>query len=99
MCCICICCEDYNFFVGNVKTYSEGYDFSYADTMIIYSLNFSSTTYLQSRERLSNKKRDKAITIHYLLTKDSVDENVFKAVKSKKNFTMSYYKRSGGMRC
>jgi len=84
--------EDYKYFVGHIKTFSEGVDFSYADTMIIYSLNFSATTYLQSKERLANKKRTKPITVHYLFTKDGIDEYIYKAVSNKMNFTNSYYR-------
>ena len=59
----------FKYFIGHIKTFSEGVDFSYADSMIIYSLNFSATTYLQSKERLANKKRVKPIVVHYLFTK------------------------------
>lgn len=84
--------EDYQYFVGHIKTFSEGVDFSYADSMIIYSLNFSATTYLQSRERLANKKRTKPIVVHYLFTKDTMDEHIYKAVTNKMNFTSKYYR-------
>lgn len=84
--------EDYQYFVGHIKTFSEGVDFSYADSMIIYSLNFSATTYLQSRERLANKKRVKPIVVHYLFTKGTLDEYIYKAVTSKMNFTSKYYR-------
>jgi hypothetical protein len=84
--------EDYKFFVGHVKTYSEGVDFSYADSMIIYSLNFSATTYLQSRERLANKKRVKPIVVHYLFTKEGIDSYIYEAVSNKMNFTSRYYR-------
>lgn len=83
---------DYKYFIGHIKTFSEGVDFSYADTMIIYSLNFSATTYLQSRERLANKKRTKPITVHYIFTKNGIDEYIYKAVSNKMNFTNSYYR-------
>lgn len=84
--------EDYKYFIGHIKTFSEGVDFSYADSMIIYSLNFSATTYLQSRERLANKKRTKPIFVHYLFSKDSIDEHIYQAVSNKMNFTNSYYR-------
>ena len=84
--------ENYKYFIGHIKTFSEGVDFSYADTMIIYSLNFSATTYLQSRERLANKQRTKPITVHYLFTKDGIDEHIYKAVSNKMNFTSTYYR-------
>lgn len=84
--------DDYKYFIGHIKTFSEGVDFSYADTMIIYSLNFSATTYLQSKERLANKKRSKAIVVHYLLTLNSIDDYIYEAVSNKINFTNSYYR-------
>lgn len=84
--------KDYKYFIGHIKTFSEGVDFSYADSMIIYSLNFSATTYLQSKERLANKKRTKPILVNYLFTKNSIDEKIYEAVKNKMNFTNSYYK-------
>lgn len=86
--------DSYKYFIGHIKTYSEGVDFSYADSMIIYSLNFSATTYIQSKERLANKKRVEPIQVNYLLTKNSIDEMVHKAVSNKMNFTASYYKKA-----
>ena len=82
----------FKYFIGHIKTFSEGVDFSYADSMIIYSLNFSATTYLQSKERLANKKRTKPIVVHYLFTKGGIDEYIYQAVSNKMNFTNSYYK-------
>ena len=82
----------FKYFIGHIKTFSEGVDFSYADSMIIYSLNFSATTYLQSKERLANKKRVKPIVVHYLFTKGGIDEYIYQAVSNKMNFTNSYYK-------
>ena len=82
----------FKYFIGHIKTFSEGVDFSYADSMIIYSLNFSATTYLQSKERLANKKRVKPIVVHYLFTKGGIDEYIYQAVSNKMNFTSSYYK-------
>jgi hypothetical protein len=84
--------ESFKYFIGHIKTFSEGVDFSYADSMIIYSLNFSATTYLQSKERLANKKRTKPIVVHYLFTKGGIDEHIYQAVSNKMNFTNSYYK-------
>lgn len=82
---------DHKYFIGNIKKYSEGVDFSYADTMVIYSLNFSATTYLQSRERLCNKKRVEPVVVHYLIARGTIDEYVLKAVLAKRNFTSKFY--------
>jgi SNF2 family DNA or RNA helicase len=84
--------QNFKYFIGHIKTFSGGVDFSYADSMIIYSLNFSATTYLQSKERLANKKRVKPIVVHYLFTKGGIDEYIYQAVSNKMNFTNSYYK-------
>ena len=36
--------------------------------------------------------RDGAITVHYLFTKDGIDEHIYKAVSNKMNFTSTYYR-------
>lgn len=84
---------EFKFFIGHIKAFSEGVDFSYVDTMVIYSLNFSATTYIQAKERLANKKRTKEIYVHFLFTYESIDQKIYDAVSNKMNFTASYYKR------
>ncbi len=78
---------------GSVTQKSEGVDFSHFDTLVIYSMSHSAATYEQVRVRQANIKRDKPIEVIWLIS--GIDELVYKAVKEKKNFTLSWYKRNG----
>ena len=85
--------KDIQYFIGNVKAYSEGVDFSFADDMIIYSMTWSATAYQQVKDRMCNLNRKKEIFVDFLIG-GKVDEMIYKAVAiDKLNFTMSYYKK------
>jgi len=74
---------------GSVTKMSTGVDLSHYDTMIIYSMAFSSANYYQVKGRLMNVKRKTPINVHYLLS--GRDEYVLGAVRDKKNFTSNWY--------
>lgn len=78
-------------FVGQIKRFAEGVDFSMYDTQIVYSLDFSASTYFQMRARQANYFREKPIDVHFLLVPDSVDEYVYESVQKKRDFTIKYY--------
>lgn len=77
--------------VGQIKRFAEGVDFSMYDTQVVYSLDFSASTYFQMRARQANYFREKPIDVHFLLVKDSVDEHVYRSVQDKRDFTWRYY--------
>lgn len=78
--------------VGSVTKMSSGVDLSHFNTMVIYSMAFSSANFLQVRARLMNIKRDTEINVHYLLS--DIDNYVYEAVKSKENFTLDWYRKN-----
>lgn len=74
-------------------TYAEGVDLSMFETLIIYSMNFSTAKYTQRRARQANFKRDTPIKVHFLLCKNMISDYVYKCVAiNKKNFVDKYYK-------
>lgn len=76
-------------------SYAEGVDLSGYDNLIIYSQDFSSARHTQRRARQANKKRDTPITVHFLLVKKGLSEQVYKTVsKNKKNFVDSVFERT-----
>ena len=78
-------------FVGSIKRYSEGVDLSFIDgSMVLYSLTFSGSTYVQILERMNNMNRTAPIKIHVLMVKDSIEPSIFKAVSQKKNFNEAF---------
>jgi len=83
---------DCDIFVGSMTVWCEGVDLSLIDgAMILYSLNWSGTTYMQILERMNNKRRVDPIRVHVLIHAQGVDEDVFEAVKNKENFNKSFY--------
>jgi len=68
--------------------YAEGVDLHQFDKLIIYSMSYSTSKYIQRRARQSNKQRDKPIEVDYLLVKRGLSEAVYNQVAKKhKNFT------------
>ena len=87
------------YFIGNVKAYSEGVDFSYADAMVIYSMNFSATTYIQVRNRMCNKNREEPANIYYLMLEGGIDRYIYDTVKQKENFNTKIFYNIEGEQC
>jgi hypothetical protein len=73
-------------------SYAEGVDLSGYESLIVYSQDFSTARHTQRRARQCNKGRDTPITIHYLLVKGAVSEQVYKTVSvNKRNFVDSVF--------
>lgn len=68
-------------------TFAEGIDLSMHKHLVIYSQDFSTSKHTQRRARQANKKRTDDITVHYLLVKKAISEQVYKTVSlNKTNF-------------
>lgn len=76
-------------------SYAEGVDLHKFDNLVIYSQDYSTARHTQRRARQCNKKRDRPITVHYLLVKKAISEQVYKTVSvNKKNYVDSVFQRS-----
>lgn len=75
------------------SAFAEGVDLSHIDEVVVYSMNFSTSQYVQRRARQCNMMRETPIKVHFLLIKGAVSEQVYNTVaKNRKNFTSHYYK-------
>jgi len=74
---------------GSVTKLSTGVDLSHYESMIVYSMAFSSANYFQVKARLMNVNRKTPMNVHYLIS--GIDEHVLKAVESKSNFTTRWF--------
>lgn len=72
----------------------EGINLSKADVLVMYSVPFSATSYLQARDRLTTSDR-KNNTVYWILANNTIDSQIYKAVTSKNNFTYTYFKKHG----
>ncbi len=73
-------------------SYAEGVDLHEYSDLIIYSQDYSTARHTQRRARQCNKKRASPITVHYLLVKKAISEQVYKTVSvNKKNYVDSVF--------
>ncbi len=73
-------------------SYAEGVDLSMFKHLIIYSMNFSTSKYVQRRARQANMNRKEEITVHFLLVKKAISSDVYKTVAiNKRNYVDSLF--------
>lgn len=68
----------------------EGINLSKADSLVMFNIDFSATTYFQAKDRLTTIDR-KENNVYWLFGNKTLDNYIYKAVTNKKNFTHSYY--------
>jgi len=74
---------------------AEGVDLHKIDTLVIYSLSFSTSKHIQRRARQANVNRKDPIIVHFLLTDAGLDKHVYETVDKKhSNFTARMYERT-----
>ncbi len=73
-------------------SFAEGVDLHRHKHLVIYSQDFSTARHTQRRARQANMKRDTPITVHYLLVKKGLSEQVYNTVSvNKRNFVDSVF--------
>jgi hypothetical protein len=56
------------------------------------NIDFSAVSYWQARARMQNKDRKEASKVYWLFAEGGIEEKIYKAVKDKKDYTLSYFK-------
>lgn len=72
----------------------EGINLSAADCLVCLNINFSAVTYFQVRARLQTRDRTEPAVVHWLFAENGIEADIYKAVSAKKNYTLSYFKKS-----
>ena len=70
----------------------EGISLKEADYLVYYNLDFSATSYWQSRDRLTTMERP-LNDIYFVFTRGGLEDNIFKSLSKKKNYTSSHFKK------
>ena len=70
----------------------EGISLRNAKYLVYYNIDFSATSYWQSRSRLTTSDRP-SNDIYWIFSKGGIERNIYKSVMSKKNYTLSNFKR------
>ena len=70
----------------------EGISLKNAKYLVYYNIDFSATSYWQSRARLTTSDRP-SNDIYWIFAKNGIEKNIYKSVMNKKNYTLSNFKR------
>lgn len=68
----------------------EGISLKEADALVYYNIDFSATSYWQSRDRMTTKDRKKN-DIYWIFSKNGIEDKIYKAVTKKKNYTLRHF--------
>jgi len=70
----------------------EGISLRKADYIVYYNIDFSATSYWQSRDRMTTKTRLNN-KVYWIFTKKGIEPRIYKAVSNKKDYTLRHFKR------
>jgi len=85
--------DDDSVFIAQIRSAREGVDLSSADCLVMYSIDFSATSYFQGKARIQSKDRTKPAKLYWIFSEHGIEKYVYSAVSRKKNFTASYYRK------
>ena len=70
----------------------EGISLRKAEALVYYNIDFSATSYWQSRDRMTTKDRLES-DVYWIFTKGGIEKDIYDAVSKKKDYTLSHFKR------
>jgi hypothetical protein len=71
----------------------EGISLKDADYLVYYNIDFSATSYWQSRDRMTTKDR-LFNKVYWIFCEGGIEDSIYKAVSKKKNYTLSHFKKN-----
>lgn len=69
----------------------EGISLKEAECLVYYNIDFSATSYWQSKDRMTTKDRLKN-NIYWVFAKGGIEYDIYKAVIKKKDYTVKHFK-------
>jgi hypothetical protein len=69
----------------------EGISLRQASALVYYNIDFSATSYWQSRDRMTTKDRLKS-DVYWIFSKGGIEDKIYKAVTKKKSYTLTHFK-------
>lgn len=70
----------------------EGLSLRNAECLVYYNIDFSATSYWQSRDRMTTKDRTYN-DVYWVFAKGGIEDKIYSAVTKKKDYTLSHFKR------
>jgi hypothetical protein len=75
-----------------VLSFREGISLKNADYLVYLNIDYSAVTYWQSRDRMTTIDR-KENNIYWVFSEGGIEQQIYKSVMNKKNFTLSIFKK------
>jgi len=75
-------------------SHAEGVDLSHLSHFIIMSNGYSGAKFIQRRDRIVNVNGSNTLTVHHILVKKAISEQVYKKTSKKEDFNNSTYEPS-----
>ncbi len=70
----------------------EGISLKEADALVYYNIDFSATSYWQSRDRMTTIDSLES-DIYWVFSRDGIEEDIYKSVSKKKDYTVNIFKK------
>jgi len=70
----------------------EGISLKEAEVLVYYNIDFSATSYWQSRDRMTTIDRLES-DVYWVFAKDGIEKEIYKAVCKKKDYTVRHFKK------
>lgn len=70
----------------------EGISLRNAVALVYYNIDFSATSYWQSRDRMTTKERS-FNHVYWVFSKGGIEHDIYKAVIKKKDYTINHFKK------
>lgn len=70
----------------------EGISLKKAEYLVYYNIDFSATSYWQSKDRMTTKERLEN-QVFWIFAKGGIEYDIYKAVTKKKNYTLNHFKK------
>lgn len=70
----------------------EGISLRNAEFLVYYNIDFSATSYWQSRDRMTTKD-SKLSKVYWVFAKDGIEKQIYKSVVQKKDYTLKHFKK------
>ena len=70
----------------------EGISLKQASSIVYYNIDFSATSYWQSRDRMTTKDR-KYNKLYWVFAEGGIEKDIYKTVIKKKDYTLNHFKK------
>ena len=71
----------------------EGISLRDADFLVYYNIDFSATSYWQSKDRMTTKDRLEN-QVYWVFAEGGIEQDIYKAVSNKKDYTINHFKKT-----